>query len=119
MHRVAPPTFESTDPHDQSRKASSHNRRLSASSIPLASNTMLPRLCIVGLIAILGEERWLDEVDKSALDPVCLILPIIERRKLVSEFVPNLDRVVPTGEWLRLLEFVVRRRTGGAGNEEL
>jgi len=79
---------------------------------------MLPRLCIVGLIAILGEERWLDEVDSSALDPVCLILPITERRKLVSEFVPNLDRVVPTGEWLWLLEFVVRRRTGSAGDGE-
>lgn len=79
---------------------------------------MLPRLCIVGLIDTRGEECWLEVLDRSALDPEYRVLPITERRKLVSEFVPNLDRWVPTDERLRTFESIVRRRDGGAGNEE-
>jgi hypothetical protein len=45
------------------------------------------------------------------------MLPITDRRRLLSELVPNLDRDVPAEEWLPLLEIVVRRLTGGIGNE--
>lgn len=84
----------------------------------MVSSSMLPRLCIVGLIANRGEECWLEVLDRSALDPEYLMLPITERRKLVSELVPNLDKCVPTDERLRTFESVVRRRDGGAGNGE-
>lgn len=40
--------------YDQSRKASSLNLRLSASFMSLVSLRMLPILCMVGSIAILG-----------------------------------------------------------------
>jgi hypothetical protein len=112
-------TLESRDPRDQSKNASSLSRRLSASWIPLVSRSMLPRLCIVGLIATRGQECWLEVLDRSALDPEYLMLPITERRKFVSELVPNLDKCVPTDERLRTFKSIVRRRDGGgAGNEE-
>lgn len=108
------------DPRDQSKNASSLSRRLSASWIPLVSSSMLPRLCIVGLMATRGEECWLEVLERSALDPEYLILPITERRRFVSELVPNLDKCVPTDERLRTFESVVRRRDGGgAGHEGL
>jgi hypothetical protein len=55
-------------------------------------------------------------LDRSALDdPECLV---VERRKLVSELVPNLDKCVPIDERLRTFVSVVHRRDGGAGNGE-
>lgn len=112
------PTLGSEYLRDQSKNASSLSRRLSGSWILLVSSSMLPRSCIVGMIATRGEEGWLELLDRSALDPEYLRLPASEHRRLVNELAPNLDECVPTDDRLRIFGSVVRRRDVGAGDGE-
>jgi len=77
---------------NQSKKASSLNLRLSASAMSLASLIMLPMLCMVGLIAVLG--AWRVGEGGGSAEECVLGNPselARERRMLERERDPTLD----------------------------
>jgi len=78
---------------NQSKNASSLNLRLSASAISLVSLMILPILCMVGLIAVLGEGGV--SVEESVVELGNPRELTTERRMLERERDPTLDNDEP------------------------